>query len=139
MKALRILSMFFFLLACWTYGVSVPSGLFVPSLLCSFMYIYFFRYIQLENTWAHLHFFLPVGLLDVWFLFTQWSLCTFTLAFIHVIIFLGTFSLKTLWLFFIFFCLLDVWCLCTQWSICTLIIVWSNQRMNNKNPNSRIS
>ncbi|XP_062396516.1 H(+)/Cl(-) exchange transporter 6 isoform X2 [Sardina pilchardus] len=31
------LSLFFvlyFLLACWTYGVSVPSGLFVPSLLC---------------------------------------------------------------------------------------------------------
>uniref|UniRef100_A0A674AK17 Chloride channel protein n=1 Tax=Salmo trutta TaxID=8032 RepID=A0A674AK17_SALTR len=24
----------YFLLACWTYGVSVPSGLFVPSLLC---------------------------------------------------------------------------------------------------------
>lgn len=31
------LSLFFllyFLLACWTYGLSVPSGLFVPSLLC---------------------------------------------------------------------------------------------------------
>lgn len=31
------LSVFFglyFLLACWTYGVSVPSGLFVPCLLC---------------------------------------------------------------------------------------------------------
>lgn len=31
------LSLFFllyFLLACWTYGVSVPSGLFVPLLLC---------------------------------------------------------------------------------------------------------
>uniref|UniRef100_A0A1A8BHA0 Chloride channel protein n=2 Tax=Nothobranchius kadleci TaxID=1051664 RepID=A0A1A8BHA0_NOTKA len=31
------LSLFFllyFLLACWTYGVSVPSGLFVPCLLC---------------------------------------------------------------------------------------------------------
>uniref|UniRef100_A0A8B9K8C1 Chloride channel protein n=1 Tax=Astyanax mexicanus TaxID=7994 RepID=A0A8B9K8C1_ASTMX len=31
------LSLFFvlyFLLSCWTYGVSVPSGLFVPSLLC---------------------------------------------------------------------------------------------------------
>uniref|UniRef100_A0A8C9KIA1 CBS domain-containing protein n=1 Tax=Panthera tigris altaica TaxID=74533 RepID=A0A8C9KIA1_PANTA len=24
----------YFLLACWTYGTSVPSGLFVPSLLC---------------------------------------------------------------------------------------------------------
>uniref|UniRef100_A0A3B4EMU0 Chloride channel protein n=1 Tax=Pygocentrus nattereri TaxID=42514 RepID=A0A3B4EMU0_PYGNA len=24
----------YFLLSCWTYGVSVPSGLFVPSLLC---------------------------------------------------------------------------------------------------------
>lgn len=24
----------YFLLACWTYGISVPSGLFVPSLLC---------------------------------------------------------------------------------------------------------
>lgn len=31
------LSLFFglyFLLSCWTYGISVPSGLFVPSLLC---------------------------------------------------------------------------------------------------------
>ncbi|XP_053480506.1 H(+)/Cl(-) exchange transporter 6 isoform X1 [Ictalurus furcatus] len=31
------LSLFFvlyFLLSCWTYGVSVPSGLFVPTLLC---------------------------------------------------------------------------------------------------------
>lgn len=31
------LSLFFllyFLLACWTYGLAVPSGLFVPSLLC---------------------------------------------------------------------------------------------------------
>lgn len=26
--------MLYFLLSCWTYGVSVPSGLFVPSLLC---------------------------------------------------------------------------------------------------------
>jgi len=24
----------YFLLACWTYGTSIPSGLFVPSLLC---------------------------------------------------------------------------------------------------------
>ncbi|XP_018426778.1 PREDICTED: chloride transport protein 6 [Nanorana parkeri] len=24
----------YFLLSCWTYGISVPSGLFVPSLLC---------------------------------------------------------------------------------------------------------
>uniref|UniRef100_A0A8C5SCV3 Chloride channel protein n=1 Tax=Laticauda laticaudata TaxID=8630 RepID=A0A8C5SCV3_LATLA len=35
------LSLFFFLyflLSCWTYGISVPSGLFVPSLLCGASY-----------------------------------------------------------------------------------------------------
>ncbi|KAJ8371191.1 hypothetical protein SKAU_G00112190 [Synaphobranchus kaupii] len=31
---LTIFFVLYFLLACWTYGVSVPSGLFVPSLLC---------------------------------------------------------------------------------------------------------
>uniref|UniRef100_A0A3B3TQL5 Chloride channel protein n=1 Tax=Poecilia latipinna TaxID=48699 RepID=A0A3B3TQL5_9TELE len=31
---LSIFFLLYFLLACWTYGVSVPSGLFVPSLLC---------------------------------------------------------------------------------------------------------
>uniref|UniRef100_A0A146PM45 Chloride channel protein ClC-Kb n=1 Tax=Fundulus heteroclitus TaxID=8078 RepID=A0A146PM45_FUNHE len=31
---LSIFFVLYFLLACWTYGVSVPSGLFVPSLLC---------------------------------------------------------------------------------------------------------
>uniref|UniRef100_A0A8C9SKG9 Chloride channel protein n=1 Tax=Scleropages formosus TaxID=113540 RepID=A0A8C9SKG9_SCLFO len=31
---LTIFFTLYFLLACWTYGVSVPSGLFVPSLLC---------------------------------------------------------------------------------------------------------
>ncbi|KAM3824064.1 H(+)/Cl(-) exchange transporter 6 [Vipera latastei] len=35
------LSLFFslyFLLSCWTYGISVPSGLFVPALLCGASY-----------------------------------------------------------------------------------------------------
>ncbi|KAJ8016497.1 hypothetical protein DPEC_G00007840 [Dallia pectoralis] len=31
---LTVFFVLYFLLACWTYGVSVPSGLFVPSLLC---------------------------------------------------------------------------------------------------------
>ncbi|XP_072442536.1 H(+)/Cl(-) exchange transporter 6 isoform X2 [Chiloscyllium punctatum] len=35
---LSIFFVLYFLLACWTYGVSVPSGLFVPSLLCGAAY-----------------------------------------------------------------------------------------------------
>uniref|UniRef100_H3BYC3 Chloride channel protein n=1 Tax=Tetraodon nigroviridis TaxID=99883 RepID=H3BYC3_TETNG len=31
---LALFFLIYFLLACWTYGLSVPSGLFVPSLLC---------------------------------------------------------------------------------------------------------
>ncbi|KAI4877443.1 hypothetical protein NFI96_010434 [Prochilodus magdalenae] len=31
---LTLFFVLYFLLSCWTYGVSVPSGLFVPSLLC---------------------------------------------------------------------------------------------------------
>ncbi|CAB1329620.1 unnamed protein product, partial [Coregonus sp. 'balchen'] len=31
---LTVFFVLYFLLSCWTYGVSVPSGLFVPSLLC---------------------------------------------------------------------------------------------------------
>ncbi|XP_071396705.1 H(+)/Cl(-) exchange transporter 6 isoform X1 [Centroberyx affinis] len=31
---LSVFFVLYFLLACWTYGVSVPSGLFVPALLC---------------------------------------------------------------------------------------------------------
>lgn len=31
---LSLFFMLYFFLSCWTYGVSVPSGLFVPSLLC---------------------------------------------------------------------------------------------------------
>uniref|UniRef100_UPI003AB00B3B H(+)/Cl(-) exchange transporter 6 isoform X2 n=1 Tax=Centroberyx gerrardi TaxID=166262 RepID=UPI003AB00B3B len=31
---LSVFFLLYFLLACWTYGVSVPSGLFVPALLC---------------------------------------------------------------------------------------------------------
>ncbi|KAF6108013.1 chloride voltage-gated channel 6 [Phyllostomus discolor] len=31
---LALFFVLYFLLACWTYGISVPSGLFVPSLLC---------------------------------------------------------------------------------------------------------
>lgn len=35
---LALFFILYFLLACWTYGVSVPSGLFVPSLLCGAAY-----------------------------------------------------------------------------------------------------
>ncbi|XP_070207579.1 H(+)/Cl(-) exchange transporter 6-like [Littorina saxatilis] len=38
MPSLGIFFVCFFLLACWTYGVAVPSGLFVPSLLCGAAY-----------------------------------------------------------------------------------------------------
>jgi len=38
LKTLAIFFLFFFLLACWTYGVAVPSGLFVPCLLCGAAY-----------------------------------------------------------------------------------------------------
>ncbi|KAK6177582.1 hypothetical protein SNE40_015655 [Patella caerulea] len=38
MPSLAIFFILFFFLACWTYGVSVPSGLFVPSLLCGAAY-----------------------------------------------------------------------------------------------------
>ncbi|KAK7493715.1 hypothetical protein BaRGS_00015044, partial [Batillaria attramentaria] len=38
MPSLGIFFICFFFLACWTYGVSVPSGLFVPSLLCGAAY-----------------------------------------------------------------------------------------------------
>nr|XP_060615153.1 H(+)/Cl(-) exchange transporter 6 [Anolis sagrei ordinatus] len=31
---LALFFLLYFLLSCWTYGISVPSGLFVPSLLC---------------------------------------------------------------------------------------------------------
>ncbi|KAB1268719.1 Chloride transport protein 6 [Camelus dromedarius] len=31
---LALFFILYFVLACWTYGISVPSGLFVPSLLC---------------------------------------------------------------------------------------------------------
>ncbi|XP_041129975.1 chloride transport protein 6-like isoform X2 [Polyodon spathula] len=36
--SLSIFFVLYFLLACWTYGISVPSGLFVPSLLCGAAY-----------------------------------------------------------------------------------------------------
>ncbi|XP_059808030.1 H(+)/Cl(-) exchange transporter 6 [Hypanus sabinus] len=35
---LSIFFILYFVLACWTYGLSVPSGLFVPSLLCGAAY-----------------------------------------------------------------------------------------------------
>ncbi|XP_032904136.1 chloride transport protein 6 [Amblyraja radiata] len=35
---LSIFFVLYFILACWTYGLSVPSGLFVPSLLCGAAY-----------------------------------------------------------------------------------------------------
>ncbi|MGH0151851.1 UNVERIFIED_CONTAM: hypothetical protein FKN15_077040 [Acipenser sinensis] len=36
--SLSIFFVLYFLLACWTYGIFVPSGLFVPSLLCGAAY-----------------------------------------------------------------------------------------------------
>ncbi|KAJ8321226.1 hypothetical protein KUTeg_001220 [Tegillarca granosa] len=38
LATLGIFFIVFFFLACWTYGVHVPSGLFVPSLLCGAAY-----------------------------------------------------------------------------------------------------
>ncbi|CAH1773141.1 unnamed protein product [Owenia fusiformis] len=38
MTSLAIFFMCFFFLACWTYGASVPSGLFVPCLFCGAAY-----------------------------------------------------------------------------------------------------
>ena len=35
---LGLFFVFFFLLSCWTYGSSVPSGLFVPCILCGASY-----------------------------------------------------------------------------------------------------
>ena len=32
-QTVALFGLFYFLLACWTYGLSVPSGLFIPSLL----------------------------------------------------------------------------------------------------------
>ncbi|XP_071945627.1 H(+)/Cl(-) exchange transporter 6-like [Antedon mediterranea] len=38
LSSLGIFFMLFFFLACWTYGAMVPSGLFVPCLLCGAAY-----------------------------------------------------------------------------------------------------
>ncbi|XP_066296030.1 H(+)/Cl(-) exchange transporter 6-like isoform X2 [Branchiostoma lanceolatum] len=38
LQSLGIFFLLFFILSCWTYGASVPSGLFVPSLLCGAAY-----------------------------------------------------------------------------------------------------
>ncbi|XP_053379304.1 H(+)/Cl(-) exchange transporter 6-like [Mercenaria mercenaria] len=38
LRSLGIFFVCFFLLACWTYGTAVPSGLFVPCLLCGAAY-----------------------------------------------------------------------------------------------------
>ncbi|XP_078614927.1 H(+)/Cl(-) exchange transporter 6-like isoform X1 [Branchiostoma floridae x Branchiostoma japonicum] len=38
LQSLGIFFLLFFCLSCWTYGTSVPSGLFVPSLLCGAAY-----------------------------------------------------------------------------------------------------
>ncbi|XP_071479352.1 H(+)/Cl(-) exchange transporter 6-like [Diadema antillarum] len=38
LQSLGLFFMYFFFLACWTYGAAVPSGLFVPSLLCGAAY-----------------------------------------------------------------------------------------------------
>jgi chloride channel 6 len=38
LTSLAIFFICFYFLACWTYGASVPSGLFVPCLLCGASY-----------------------------------------------------------------------------------------------------
>ncbi|XP_002740900.1 H(+)/Cl(-) exchange transporter 6 [Saccoglossus kowalevskii] len=38
LPSLGIFFILFYFLACWTYGIMVPSGLFVPSLLCGAAY-----------------------------------------------------------------------------------------------------
>ena len=38
LTSLAIFFICFYFLACWTYGTSVPSGLFVPCLLCGAAY-----------------------------------------------------------------------------------------------------
>ncbi|XP_021372937.1 chloride transport protein 6-like [Mizuhopecten yessoensis] len=38
LRTLGLFTLFFFFLACWTYGTNVPSGLFVPCLLCGAAY-----------------------------------------------------------------------------------------------------
>ncbi|XP_063965630.1 H(+)/Cl(-) exchange transporter 6-like [Lytechinus pictus] len=38
LQSLGLFFMYFFFLSCWTYGSAVPSGLFVPSLLCGAAY-----------------------------------------------------------------------------------------------------
>lgn len=38
LTSLWIFFICFYFLACWTYGASVPSGLFVPCLLCGAAY-----------------------------------------------------------------------------------------------------
>ncbi|XP_060062447.1 H(+)/Cl(-) exchange transporter 6-like [Ylistrum balloti] len=38
LRTLGLFLLFFFFLACWTYGTNVPSGLFVPCLLCGAAY-----------------------------------------------------------------------------------------------------
>ena len=38
LTSLGIFFICFYFLACWTYGASVPSGLFVPCLLCGAAY-----------------------------------------------------------------------------------------------------
>ena len=41
-RTLLIFSLLYWILACWTYGIAVPSGLFVPSLLVGCAYGRFF-------------------------------------------------------------------------------------------------
>jgi len=56
--------MFFFLLSCWTYGSSVPSGLFVPCILCGAAYGRFIAnilYTQLGMTDIYLGTFSLIG------------------------------------------------------------------------------
>jgi len=46
---LGVFFIFFFLLSCWTYGASIPSGLFVPCILCGAAYGRFIAHFLYES------------------------------------------------------------------------------------------
>ena len=93
------------------------------------MYLFFFRYIQLENTRALLHIFfllacstygvsVPNGL------FVPLILCSF--MYIYFFRYIQLENTRALLHIFLPVGLLDVWCLCTKWSLCTFTLVWSS-------------
>ena len=46
----------YFLLACWTLGVAVPSGLFVPCILIGAMYGHFFPTLLRQVTCTYMNY-----------------------------------------------------------------------------------